>query len=209
MKQNRRTFNSIVLFVIAYSLIILLIFLNVISANAEKEESDEPILIYELVEPVYYTETETEEITPPVYEPPVTDCELIAQVLYGECRYLPKVEQSAVVWTILNRVDSAFSYFPDTVAEVCTQTIKSGNKETPMFAYDPKAPIEEDLYELAKDVMIRWYREKAGETDVGRTLPVEYVYFWGNGRRNFFRIEYQGKNYWDWSLPNPYEEVQP
>ena len=207
MKRFNFSTRSLIFIVFVYLFTIIL--LITFSANAEKSESEEPIVIYELVETTYYEERETEEITPPVYEPPATDCELIAQVLYGECRYLPKVEQSAVVWTILNRVDSAFSYFPDTVAEVCTQTIKSGNKETPMFAYDPKAPIEEDLYELAKDVMIRWYREKAGETDVGRTLPVEYVYFWGNGRRNFFRIEYQGKQYWDWTLPDPYEEVQP
>lgn len=75
-----------------------------------------------------------------------------------------------------------------------------------MFAYRADAPIEEDLYLLAVDVLERWYREKRGEENVGRTLPAEYVYFWGNGRENFFRIEYQGKVYWDWSLPNPYEE---
>lgn len=134
-----------------------------------------------------------------------TDAEVIAQILYHECRSLPKLEQSAVVWVILNRVDSELAYFPDTVHEVCTQKIGT----MPMFAYREDAPVEEALYLLAVDVLTRWQREKAGETDVGRTLPQEYVYFWGDGRHNYFRQEYQGKQYWDWSLPNPYEEVQP
>ena len=158
---------------------------------------------------------ESDECTPNECEPdgyetviPIpssTDAELIAQILYHECGALPPLEQSAVVWTILNRVDSELSYFPDTIAEVCTQKIGKYY----MFAYREDAPVREDLYELAMDVMTRWYREKAGEENVGRTLPVEYVYFWGNGKHNFFRIEYQGKDYWDWSLPNPYAVDEP
>lgn len=134
-----------------------------------------------------------------------TDAEVIAQILYHECRSLPKLEQSAVVWVILNRVDSELAYFPDTVHDVCTQKIGS----MPMFAYREDAPVEEDLYLLAVDVLSRWQREKAGEADVGRTLPSDYLYFWGDGRHNYFRKEYQGKVYWDWSWANPYEEVQP
>lgn len=130
----------------------------------------------------------------------VTDVEIIAQILYHECRGLPALEQSAVVWTILNRVDSELAYFPDTVYEVCTQ--KMGGAY--MFAYRADAPIEEELYNLAFDVLERWEREKRGDDNVGRTLPCEYVYFWGDGQHNYFRVEYQGKQYWDWSLPNPY-----
>lgn len=131
-----------------------------------------------------------------------TDAEIIAQILYHECRGLPKLEQSAVVWTILNRVDSAERYFPDTIEDVCKQKIGKYY----MFAYRPDAPIEEDLYLLAVDVLVRWEREKRGETDAGRTLPADYLYFWGDGKHNHFRKEYQGKVYWDWSLPDPYKE---
>lgn len=135
-----------------------------------------------------------------------SDAKLIAQILYYEIGGGTKLEQSAVAWVILNRVDSEYAYFPDTVEAVCKQSIKSNGKEVFMFAYRSDAPVREDLYEMAVDVLTRWYREKRGETNVGRTLPAEYVYFWGNGRENFFRIEYQGNNYWDWSLPNPYDE---
>lgn len=138
----------------------------------------------------------------PLPVPSESDASLIAQILYTEIGAGTKLEQSAVVWTILNRVDSDIPYFPDTIEEVCTQKIK----DTYMFAYDPEAPVREDLYDMAVDVMVRWYREKAGERDVGRTLPIEYVYFWGDGKHNHFRVEYQGKNYWDWSLASPYEE---
>lgn len=136
-----------------------------------------------------------------VVYPSETDAEIIAQVLYEECRYLPELEQSAVVWVILNRVDSTAAYFPDTVAEVCTQKIGSMY----MFAYSPDAPVEEALYLLAMDVLQRWCDEKNGHAEVGRTLPKEYLYFWGDGKHNYFRKEYQGKKYWDWTLPNPYE----
>lgn len=146
--------------------------------------------------PVYAREEEPIAIS-------ANDAEIIAQILYHECRGLPKLEQSAVVWTILNRVDSEIAYFPDTVYEVCTQKIGKYY----MFAYRADAPIEEDLYLLAVDVLERWYREKRGETDVGRTLPSEYLYFFGDGKHNYFRVEYQGKQYWDWGLPNPYEEA--
>lgn len=150
-------------------------------------------------------ETEGEPEEEPVPMPADSDARVIAQVLYYEIGAGTKLAQSAVVWVILNRVDSELAYFPDTIEEVCKQKIG----KTPMFAYDPEAPVRDDLYDMAMDVMTRWYREKRGEENVGRTLPVEYVYFWGNGKTNFFRIEYQGKDYWDWSLPNPYEVDEP
>ena len=139
--------------------------------------------------------------TPSEWEPSATECELIAQVLYNECRFLPRLEQSAVVWVILNRVDNPEPYYPDTVEGVVTQENQ--------FAYDPDAPVTEELYALALDVMLRWGREHLGETDVGRTLPKEYVSFWGDGKHNYFRTHYKSHDYWDWSLANPYEEGQP
>ena len=51
-----------------------------------------------------------------------------------------------------------------------------------------------------------WGAEKAGEEDVGRTLPADYLFFEGDGAENHFRKEYEktGET-WDWSLPDPYE----
>lgn len=48
--------------------------------------------------------------------------------------------------------------------------------------------------------------EKDGETEVGRVLPREYLFFTGDGEHNHFRTEWEGGQTWDWSLRSPYEE---
>ena len=52
----------------------------------------------------------------------------------------------------------------------------------------------------------RWLNEKDGETEVGRVLPREYLFFTGDGKHNHFRTEWDGGQVWDWSLQSPYEE---
>lgn len=58
---------------------------------------------------------------------------------------------------------------------------------------------------LVLDVLGRWEEEKQGQENVGRTLPAEYLFFWGDGWHNHFTTEFQGGDEWDWSLPNPYD----
>ena len=58
----------------------------------------------------------------------------------------------------------------------------------------------------ALDVIERWLDEKDGETEVGRVLPREYLFFTGDGKHNHFRTEWDGGQVWDWSLQSPYEE---
>ena len=109
-----------------------------------------------------------------------------------------RAEQAAVVWCILNRVDAGT--WGDTISQVVTYPSQ--------FAWDPASPVEAEFVELAEDVCRRWAAEKAGASDVGRTLPAGYLYFEGDGERNHFRTEWekdQGRT-WDWSLPDPYLE---
>lgn len=56
-------------------------------------------------------------------------------------------------------------------------------------------------------IIIKYSRnaEKNGETDVGRVLPKEYTFFIGDGFENHFTDEWKSTDYWDWSLPSPYE----
>ena len=125
---------------------------------------------------------------------PISDAEMIAKVLYRECPYCSKEQQSAVVWVILNRVDNGYG----TIREVVTAPNQ--------FDYSAYSPVREDLLEIAKDVLARWERDKDGEEDVGRTIPVDYLWFTGDGKVNWFRNDFQGRNgYWDFSLPSPYE----
>lgn len=108
--------------------------------------------------------------------------------------------QAAVGWCSLNRLDNGG--FGDTLAEVLSKPYQ--------FAWCEDAPVTDHFLWLAQDIVDRWWAEKQGETDVGRTLPSDYLYFEGDGRENHFRKEYEktGET-WDWSIPDPYEEVQP
>lgn len=124
------------------------------------------------------------------------DINVIARTLYGECRGVSSdMERAAVVWVILNRVDAGFG---DSVIDVVSA-------EGQFSGYDPNYPILEELAVIAKDVLIRWNMEKLGYIDVGRVLPLEYLWFHGDGEHNYFRDEFRGGNRWYWSLENPYE----
>lgn len=168
--------------------------------NITEETISQTVSIEEHVSaPVTSAETsDTEEPVEDAWIPDNADAELIAKILYRECRGVKSdAEKAAVVWCILNRVDSLIAYFPDTIQEVA--------KQPHQFAYIEDTPVESDLYNLAVDVLIRWHNEKSGQTNVGRTLPIEYVYFIGDGQHNHFSIEWKSRVYWNWSLDNPYE----
>lgn len=119
----------------------------------------------------------------------------IARVMYSECRGVPsKTEQACVAWTVLNRVDADGT------------TIYSAVRKRGAFAFNPKAPVWDSLKSLSRDVLDRWSREKDGETNVGRVLPKNYLYFYGKNGHNYFRDNYKKPyNIWNYSLESPYE----
>ena len=125
--------------------------------------------------------------------------QIVAKTVYGEAAICSITEQAAVIWCILNRVDSTEPYFPDDIISVALQSNQ-------FQGYAEDNPVTPELYSLALDVFNRWEREKAGEQDVGRVLPAGYLYFEGDGLHNHFRTEWQGGTVWDWRLPSPYEE---
>ena len=130
-----------------------------------------------------------------------THAEMLARLAWGEARGCTKTEQAAVMWCVLNRVDSGNKDFRDTIAKVITQPNQ--------FYYKGTFPLEDDLLELAYDVLSRWYMEKeTGEIDSGRVLPKEYCFFHGDGKHNHFRdaFRFEDANIWDWSWGSPYEE---
>ena len=122
------------------------------------------------------------------------DIELIAKTIYGEARGCSIVEQSAVIWCILNRVDAGYG----TIEEVITAPYQ-------FTGYKESNPIIGDHIELATDVLLRWQMEKYCIGEVGRTLPDNYLYFHGDGVQNHFRDAYNGEyNIWGWQAINPY-----
>ena len=139
-----------------------------------------------------------------VWTPAPADVELLAKLIWGEARGASTMEQAAVVWCVLNRVDSDERYFPDTIHEVVLQ-------KNQFTGYKSSNPATAEFKALAEDVLHRWHDENDGigpACSVGRVLPAEYVYFHSAGLGNTFRktLERNGK-YWDWSLENPYEGV--
>ena len=123
----------------------------------------------------------------------------IARTVWGEARGCSKTEQAAVIWCILNRVDSSIRYMPDNIIDVVTQKHQ-------FLGYVKTFPVTKKIRELVIDVLTRWEMEKAGVENVGRILPPEYMWFHGDGRHNHFRDSYRGGNRWDWSLDSPYED---
>jgi len=132
------------------------------------------------------------------YIPPAAEVEALAKMLYGEARGVTSdMEKAACVWVVLNRVDDP--RYPDTVLEVL---------EAPaQFAgYSQDNPIAEELKTMAADVLTRHHAEKTGATDVGRVIPREYLFFTGDGERNYFTAEWNSADTWGWNLENPYEK---
>jgi hypothetical protein len=124
---------------------------------------------------------------------------VLAKTVYGEARGCSATEQAAVVWCILNRVDSNLHYMPDDIISVVTQRGQ-------FAGYSKKHPVKDEIVSIVLDVLERWQAEKNGATNVGRVLPKQYLYFHGDGKANHFRDSYRGGNRWNWSLTSPYSQ---
>ena len=126
---------------------------------------------------------------------------MIAKVMYCEAKGISsKRELSMIAWTILNRFDNGG--YGSTIPVIIT----SKNQ----FAYRSSAPTVNqcgiDLLALAEDVLLRWQAEREGEVNVGRTLPKNYCFYWGDGHHNYFRTSDRGKGYlWFEGYGDPYE----
>lgn len=135
------------------------------SASGEEEHAAPPTTQEPEVLVVVRYATEQEEA-----ERDRETVEALAQTVWGEGRGLCTTEQAAIVWNVLNRVDSPD--FPDDPLLVVQQ---SGQ----YCGYDPSYPVEPQLVALVEDVLARWEMESSAVGSVGRVLPREYVFFCG------------------------------
>lgn len=111
------------------------------------------------------------------------DAEFIAKVLYG-MRYNSEADLRAVVWCIINRVESPL--YPDTIAEVCQQPSQ-------WMAYSDENPVLEDLYDIADGVLVAW------RVGGHRPFGSEYLWFnWSSDQITFKSTFEEGANcrYW-------------
>ena len=123
---------------------------------------------------------------------------MMAQVLHHKARGVEsEMERAAVVWCILNRVESPL--YEDTVKDVLEH-------ENQFSAYDPELEVRSTIRYLVMDVVERWQKEMRGRENAGRVLPKEYLYFYGDGEHNYFMPRPNSLDEWDWSLDNPYDD---
>lgn len=130
-----------------------------------------------------------------------SDATIIAKIMYGEARGIKsKTEIACIGWCILNRVDAGMGKNIQSVALSANQ-----------FYYKAGAPTVSDhgydLVALATDVLDRWSREKAGQTNVGRVLPKQYKWYAGDGSHNWFYPSWPCKRAQRWnfkSVTSPY-----
>ena len=128
------------------------------------------------------------------------DAIALAKLTWGEARGVPdlkihgrvistRTQQAAVMWTVLNRFDAGYE---ESILEVITA-------KGQFHGYSEEHPVEEELLELAYNVLDRWNAERHGETVV-RELPSGYLWFHGDGTWNWFRDAYKNGNEWNWSV---------
>lgn len=177
----------------------------------QTEPVDTDIGLVPLVHKVTYDQVQTEDIEPEATEPVVVEYEklyteadviALAKMAWGEALVTKSdTEMAATMWCVLNRFDCNDPYYRN------CKTIEAIVKQSGAFAgYSSRNPEDEHLIWLARDVLDRWNAEQHGETDVGRVLPADYLFFHGDGKHNHFRKEYKHDgHYWDWSLESPYE----
>lgn len=110
--------------------------------------------------------------------------EAVARVLYGTALHHSADAQRAVVWCIINRVES--SLYPDTVEAVCEQ-------ESQWMGYSPENPIISSLYDVADEVISGW--EQGGY----RAISPDYLFLtWSRDEIILKTTFTDGKNthYW-------------
>lgn len=90
-----------------------------------------------------------------------SEAEAVARVLYGTALHNSEDGQRAVVWCIINRVES--SLFPDSVVEVCQQ-------DSQWMGYSDGNPILKNLYDLADEELSNW------RNNGYRTISPDYLF---------------------------------
>lgn len=128
------------------------------------------------------------------------DAIALAKMAWGEARGCSDTEIAATMWCVLNRVDATEYACGNDVLYVVTFPNQ-------FLGYRAHNPVDEHIYDIAVDVLTRWQMEKQGAPaeEVGRVLPQEYMWFYGDGKVNHFKDAYKNANIWDWSLPSPYD----
>jgi hypothetical protein len=202
-QQHDKQYRYIRLAAIAMMPISILTIIAMVATSNAPEQAETPTqaittaIQQATTEPI---ETPTQATPAPTDEPWMpdeADVQNKAKTISGEANLAQRtMNPAAGAWCILNRGPA--TGYPDTIEGVVTSKHQ-------FAGYDQGHPVTDELRDLAIDVLQRWHSEQDGEAEVGRVLPSDYTFFWGDGYENYFTNEWKGTDYWDWSMPNPYE----
>ena len=202
-RKKRQRIGWTIFAIVCIGLIVII--WRLINREEARAVDEKPLSEETTLHPQEYFPPEVAVIPTPTNTPFIaafTEGEIIiaAKTVWGEARGIQsRMEQAAIVWCFLNRVDA----YKTSLGEAITAPGQ--------FHYDASFSTVDDygrdITELVRDVIGRWEREKNGQTNVGRVLPEDYLWFGGDGAHNHFRNSFESfDNIWDWSLPNPYED---
>ena len=112
------------------------------------------------------------------------EAEYISKVVYGTAKNHSVNDQKAVVWCILNRVESAG--YPDTVQGVCEQPKQ-------WMGYSEDNPVMESIYNMVLEILKAWH--KNGPRPMGK----EFVFLSWSSKEILLRdtfTENKDTRYW-------------
>ena len=112
------------------------------------------------------------------------EAEYISKVIYGTAKNHSVNDQKAVVWCILNRVESAG--YPDTVQGVCEQPKQ-------WMGYSEDNPVMESIYNMVLEILKAWHNN--GHRPMGK----EFVFLSWSSKEILLRdtfTENKDTRYW-------------
>ena len=112
------------------------------------------------------------------------DREAVARVLYGTALHHSEDAQRAVVWCVINRVESTL--YPNTVQDVCEQPQQ-------WMGFSPDNPVIGSLYAIADEVLTAW---QGGEY---RPMSPDYLFLTWSQDEIVLRTTFQetrSTHYW-------------
>ena len=112
------------------------------------------------------------------------EAEYISKVVYGTAKNHSVNDQKAVVWCILNRVESAG--YPDTVQGVCEQPKQ-------WMGYSEDNPVMESTYNMVLEILKTWHNN--GHRPMGK----EFVFLSWSSKEILLRdtfVENKDTRYW-------------
>lgn len=112
------------------------------------------------------------------------EAEYISKVVYGTAKNHSVNDQKAVVWCILNRVESAG--YPDTVQGVCEQPKQ-------WMGYSEDNPVMESIYDMVLEILKAWHNNRH------RPMGKEFVFLSWSSKEILLRdtfVESKDTRYW-------------